>query len=74
MACDQSGLKQDMSQGAASPADRAFAAHGAAIACDGGKPGEGGKPLGPVERFQIKDWLRGFETRHADADALDLLP
>jgi hypothetical protein len=39
-----------------------------------GKPGEGGKPLGPVERFQIKDWFRGFEARHAEADALDLLP
>lgn len=39
-----------------------------------GKPGEGGKPLGPVERFQIKDWFRGFEARHAEAEALDLLP
>ena len=38
------------------------------------KPGEGGKPLGPVERFQIKDWFRGFEARHAEAEALDLLP
>jgi hypothetical protein len=39
-----------------------------------GKPAEDGKPLGPVERFQIRDWFRGFETRHAEADALDLLP
>ncbi len=39
-----------------------------------GKAGEDGKPLGPVERFQIKDWFRGFEACHADADALDLLP
>ncbi|TDH58100.1 hypothetical protein E2C06_34360 [Dankookia rubra] len=39
-----------------------------------GKAGEDGKPLGPVERFQLKDWFRVFEARHAEADALELLP
>lgn len=39
-----------------------------------GKPGEGGKPMGPVERFQIKDWFTNFEKLHAASDALELLP
>ncbi|WP_043339911.1 hypothetical protein [Belnapia moabensis] len=39
-----------------------------------GKRSDGGKPLGPVERFQIRDWFRGFEARHTEAEALDLLP
>jgi hypothetical protein len=39
-----------------------------------GKAGGDGQGLGFTERWMVKDWFRKFEERHAQADALDLLP
>jgi hypothetical protein len=39
-----------------------------------GKPGEGGKRLGPAEQFMIEDWMEGMEDQQRDAGALELLP
>lgn len=39
-----------------------------------GKTGESGRGLGFTERWMIKDWFRKLEDRHAEADALELLP